>query len=199
MKNSVSPCPAPEEPKSEPEQKPYHVVDVPGTGGEPVEQNCTDYIGTVLVLPGEDRATLKCPATGSSNLLALLQEALPGAIPQGTEFASAFQFILMDGDQQVTLLPIGSSLSLAFKLPDGATPNDHYAILYWDPTAKAGTGGWVELPKYAERLDGVPLGYALHPDADPADGMRIFSGTRTLGDYVKATVNFTGVFVLIKK
>jgi hypothetical protein len=197
--NSVSPCPPPEEPKSEPEPKPYHVVEVPGTGGEPVEQNCTDYIGTVLVLPGDDRATLKCPATGSSNLLALLQEALPGAIPQGTEFASAFQFTLTDGGQLVTLLPIGSSLSLAFKLPDGATPNDHYAILYWDPTANSGTGGWVELPKYAERLDGVPLGYALHPDADPADGMRIFSGTRTLGDYVKATVNFTGVFVLIKK
>jgi hypothetical protein len=197
--NSVSPCSPPEEPKSEPEPKPYHVVEVPETGGEPVEQNCTDYIGTVLVLPGEDRATLNCPATGSFNLLALLGEALPGVIPQGTEFVSAFHFTLMDGDQQVTLLTNGGSLGLAFKLPEDATPNDHYAILYWDPTDSNGTGGWVELPKYTERLDGVPLVYALHPDADPSDGMRIFSGTRTLGDYVKATVNFTGVFVLIKK
>lgn len=197
--NSVSPCPPPEEPKSKPEPKPYHMVEVPETGGMPVEQNCRDYSGTVLILPGEDRATLNCPATGSSNLLALVQEALPGVIPQGTEFVSAFQFILMDGDQPVTLLSNGGSLGLAFKLPKDATPNDHYAILYWDPTSNNGTGGWMELPRYTERLDGVPLSYALHPDLTPDDHLRILSGTRTLGDYVKATVNYTGVFVLIKK
>ena len=196
--NSVFLCPPPEEPKAE-EPKPYHVVEVPETGGELVEQNCLDYSGTVLILPGEDKVTLNCPATGSSNLLALLQEVLPGVIPQGTDFVSAFQFILMDGEQPVTLLPNGGTLRLAFKLPGDVTPNDHYAILYWDPTGNNGSGGWVELPKYTERLDGVPLVYALHPDLTPDDHLRILSGTRILGDYVKATVNFTGVFVLIKK
>jgi hypothetical protein len=194
--NSVFPCPPPE---PQPVQLPYQVVTVSGTGDDPVNQDCVDYAGSVLVLPDEDKAVLKCPAAGSLTLTTVMQESLPGAIPQGTGFVSAFQFTLMDGDQPVTVLPPGGTLNLAFKLPEGATPNDHFAILYWDTSARNGAGGWAELPKFMARLDGSPLAFALHPEADPADGMRILSGTRTLGDYVKATVNFTGAFALIKK
>ncbi len=199
VNTDVSPCPPPE-PEPKPEEKPYHVVEVPGTGGEPVSQDCTDYSGTVLVLPGEDKTTLNCPATGEITLQSLVEGGLPGgSLPVGPEFVSALQFGLMDGGQPVTVLTNGGSLKLAFKLPEDAKASDHFAILYWDPSANGGAGGWVELPGFAARPGGTPLVFALHPHAEPDDLMRILSGVRQLGGYAKATVNFTGVFVLVKK
>jgi hypothetical protein len=198
VNTDASTCPPPE-PEPEPESKPYNVVSEPETGGEPVAQNCTDYSGTVLVLPGEDKVTVNCPATGDLTLGSLGEGGLPGSLPQGPVFVSGLQFGLQVGGVPVTVLTDGGSIKLAFKLPEDAKPSDHFAILYWDPSANGGAGGWTELPAYAAHLDGSPLVFALHPGASPDDLMRILSGTRTLGGMVKATVNFPGVFVLVKK
>jgi len=39
----------------------------------------------------------------------------------------------------------------------------------------------------------------LHPGADPDDLMRIQGGVHVVGDYVKVSVNFPGIFVLVTK
>ena len=73
--------------------------------------------------------------------------------------------------------------------------NRDYAILYWDPAMNEGGGGWLELPTYDLDPDGVPVVTELH------DGMTVLSGVHLSPDglRVQATVNFTGLFVLVRE
>ncbi len=190
------PCPTPDQPT--PQERPYQIVAVPETGATPVDQDCDNFAGTIMVLPGEHKVTINCPAHGSMLLNTLTQSGLPGGIPQGVSFLYGYDFGLTDGGQSVKVLPSGS-LTVMFKLPTPVSAGDHFGILYWDPTASGGTGGWVELPEFGALPDGNPLSFALHPDASPADGMTILSGVHTFEDFIKATVNFTGTFALIKR
>ena len=190
------PCPTPDQPK--PEERPYQIVEVPETNAPPVDQDCDNFAGTILVLPAGHKATLNCPAHGLMTLNTLPQVGLPGSIPQGVSFLYSYDFGLTDGGQLVKVLPSGS-LTVMFKLPTPVSAGDHFGILFWDPTASGGTGGWVDLPEFGALPDGNPLGFALHPNANPADGMTILSGVHTFEDFIKATVNFTGVFALVKR
>jgi hypothetical protein len=198
VSTQVVPCPT-EQVETKPEPKPYLVIQVPETGGLPVEQNCIDYSGTLMILPDGGKVLLSCPAQGALLADSLGPSELPGSIPGGPVFLSAMEISLMDGDQPVRVLTGGGSLLVAFPVPEDSRPNDRYAILYWDAAAQGGVGGWVELPEYRELLPGWPSVLRLHPDANPDDLMRIFSGVRALGGYIKARVNFPGTFVLVRR
>lgn len=89
-------------------------------------------------------------------------------------------------------------LRVAFVIPDELR-DASLTILYWDPIAGGGAGGWIELPPYALRPDGSPMVHWLHPDLTPDDQMRILGGVRRIGDYVKVAVNFVGSFVLVAR
>jgi hypothetical protein len=200
MDNSVIACPPecpPEEPKDEP--KPFNIVEVPGTGGLPVEQDCANYSGTILILPTGNKIFLVCPATGAVDVKELVESGLPGVLPGGPAFLSALEIILMDGDEPIPVITNGGYITVAFKLPEDASPSDRFAILYWDPAALDGAGDWVELPEYREVFPGISTVFPLHPDADPDDMMRILAGSYLQDGYIKADVTFPGVFVLIKR
>jgi hypothetical protein len=166
----------------------------------PVEQDCAEYSGTILVLPTDDRAILSCPGTGTFEVKELVESELPGDLPGGPTFVAAMEITLLDAEgNPIPVITNGGTITVAFKIPEDSRPNDRFAILYWDPAANDGAGDWFELPEYREIIPGISTVFPLHADADPDDMMRILAGTHSLGGYVKAEVNFPGVFVLIKR
>lgn len=190
----LSPCPTCED-KHNAKHKAYQVVHVPETGGAPVPLDCELYAGTVLILPSGDRATLVCPVRGEATLESLTDSRLPGVLPQGRTFVSGVDVGLTEGGVPLQAIFDGGFITLALPIPDGWA-DASLAVLYWDPLANGGAGGWVELPPFALRPDGTPMVHSLHPGAEPPDGMEILGGVRVLGGSVKIAVNFPGIFVL---
>jgi hypothetical protein len=188
----LSPCPTCDDKHSD-KHKSYHVVKVPESGGEPVPLDCEAYDGTVLILPIGDRVTLPCPMSGEATLESRPNDGLPGSLPPGRTFLSGVDVGLTEAGVPVQVVIDGSYVTLTFPIPEG-WEDASLALLYWDPEANGGAGGWVELPPYALRPDGTPMIHLLHPDA--SDGMNIQGGVRLLKGSVKVAVNFPGVFVL---
>ena len=190
----LSPCPTCED-KHDGKHKAYQVVHVPETGGAPVPLDCELYAGTVLILPNGDRATLVCPVSGEATLESLTDSGLPGVLPPGRTFVSGVDVGLTEGGVPLQVIFDGGFITLTFPIPDGWA-DASLAVLYWDPVANGGAGGWVELPPYALQPDGKPMVHSLHPGAEPPDGMEILGGVRVVGGSVKIAVNFPGIFVL---
>ncbi len=191
----LDPCPTCE--KTD-EGKAFNIIYVPETGGPPVPLDCSQYSGTVLILPNGDRATLVCPMSGETTLSTLPGSALPGPLPTARTFVSGVSTGLTKDGQPVLTITEGGYLTVAFAIPE-ALQNTSLAILYWDPIANGGAGGWVELPAYAVRPDGSPMVHRLHPDITPDDRMHILGGVRVKGDTAKVDVNFAGIFVLVSR
>jgi hypothetical protein len=114
---------------------------VPVTGVQPTELSCTAP-STVLEMAGfEVTFTNLC---GYSALLDETPEGgLPAAFPGGDAYVGGINITLLQNGVPVSILPAGASITLSFDLPVGIT-GETLAILYWDPTANGGTGGWVE-------------------------------------------------------
>ena len=151
--------------------------------------------GAVLILPNGDRATLVCPVSGEATLESLTDSGLPGVLPPGRTFVSGVDVGLTEGGVPLQVIFDGGFITLSFPIPDGWA-DASLAVLYWDPVANGGAGGWVELPPYALQPDGTPMVHSLHPGAEPPDGMEILGGVRVVGGSVKIAVNFPGIFVL---
>ena len=194
----LDPCPECEETGETGEGKAFNIVYVPETGGPPVPLDCAQYSGTVLILPNGDRATLVCPASGETTLSTLPGSALPGPLPTARTFVSGVSTGLTKDGRPVLTITEGGYLTVAFVIPEELR-NASLAILYWDPIANGGAGGWVELPAYAVRPDGSPMVHRLHPGITPDDGMHILGGVRVKGDTATVDVNFAGIFVLVSR
>jgi hypothetical protein len=123
---------------------------------------------------------------------------LPAPLPTARTFVSGASVGLTKDGQPVLTITEGGYLTVAFAIPE-ALRNTSLAILYWDPIANGGTGGWVELPAYAVRPDGSPIVRRLHPGITPDDQMSILGGVRVSGDTAKVKVNFAGTFVLVSR
>ncbi|RPJ24643.1 MAG: right-handed parallel beta-helix repeat-containing protein [Chloroflexi bacterium] len=174
----------PEEPSKEP-----NVVEVPSTGGTPVEQDCDRFSGTILKLPNGTWVKVGCPFEGFSNLEEILEEDLPGPFGAGTDFAAGIALSLTDGEGNVTLNEDGT-ITINFVIPKDSRARS-YSILFWDLTLNDGKGGWVELPVYE-----AGTSFPLNPD-NPDDGRTILSGVQQKENLVTVTVDFSGVFVLV--
>jgi len=192
---NLDPCP---ECEKTGEGKPFNIIYVPETGGPPVPLDCAQYAGTVLILPNGDRATLVCPVTGETTLSSVPSTGLPAPLPAPRTFVSGVSTGLTKDGQPVLTITEGGYLTVAFAIPDELR-NTSLTILYWDPIANGGAGGWVELPAYAVRPDGSPIVHRLHPDITPGDGMLILGGVRVKGDTAMVDVNFAGIFVLVSR
>jgi hypothetical protein len=180
--------------EEKPEGKPVNIVEVPFKDGDPVEQDCETYSGTLLMLPDGTWVKFGCPFEGSMTLEGLLEEELPGPLGAGAEFVSAITYGMTDlKGLEVTVNPDGT-ITLKFKIPEDSNARA-YDILYWDTSANNGTGAWVTLPQYKI---GQPQAVALNP-GNPEDGRLITSGVKQKGEYVTVTVNFTGTFVLVAR
>ena len=176
----------------------FNIVYVPETGSPPVPLDCAQYSGTVLILPNGDRATLVCPVTGETTLSSVPSTGLPASLPTARTFVSGVSTGLTKDGQPVLTITEGGYLTVAFVIPKELR-NASLAILYWDPIANGGAGGWVELPAYAVRPDGSPMVHRLHPGITPDDGMHILGGVRVKGDTATVDVNFAGIFVLVSR
>jgi hypothetical protein len=106
---------------------PLNIVNV--TSGQSVELDCVQYRGTLLVLPNNDRVLYPCSLKEQGKVESLGQDNLPGALPDGDTFASAFSaHLFKGGDQQTKVDPF---ITIAFGIPEGADASD-LAILFWD-------------------------------------------------------------------
>ena len=112
----------------------------------------------------------------------------------GVEFMGSLEIqLFLDADPVVTLTEDGY-FTVSFYLLSGHAHRD-YAILFWDPMGNDGEGIWLELPAYDLDGNGEPVVTEL------LDGMNVLEGTLLSPDLrrVGATVNFTGLFVLVRK
>ncbi|MEW6400398.1 MAG: right-handed parallel beta-helix repeat-containing protein [Chloroflexota bacterium] len=166
-----------------------NVVEVPFTGGEPVEQNCDLFSSTILQLPNGSWINVGCPFEGFSNLEGILEDGLPGPLGAGTEFLAGLKVGLTDADGNVVLNEDGT-ITITFKIPEDSRARS-YSVLFWDPTLNDGNGGWVRMPIFE-----AGTSFPLHPE-NPDDGRVVLSGVQRAGDTVTLTVNFSGTFVLI--
>jgi len=188
-----NPCIGNEEEKPV-EGKPVEIVEVPFKGGEPVQEDCTDYSSTVLELPDGTWVKFRCPFEGYVKLEGLLENELPGPLGAGSTFVSAITYGMTDlQNAAITVNPDGT-ITIKFKIPEDSKARS-YDILYWDPTANNGTGAWITLPPY-KKFDQQPV--PLNPN-DPEDKRMVTRGVKQQGEYVTVTVNFTGTFVLVAR
>ncbi len=167
------------------------VVEVPATGGTPVEQDCELYSGTILKLPNGTWMKVGCPFEGFSMLEELAEENLPGQLGAGTSFAGGVATSLTDGEGN-TILNEDGTVTINFLIPE-ILRGRGYSILFWDPTLNEGVGGWVTLPLYE-----AGTSFPLNPD-NPDDPRTIISGVQQIGNIVTVTVNFSGVFILVER
>ncbi len=173
----------------EPPAKPYQVVELSGLGDDPVQPDCTLYTGVIMILPDQTRVKMTCPVPGDVTVTDAAKDKLPGDPPASVTFVSGETVVAGD----TTLIPDGGALQLCFQIPSGME-NKHFAILYWDPTASGGAGGWIELP--VNQFGGQV--FPLHPKT-PDDGMLVLEGVYQMGNCVCAEVNFTGTFILVAR
>jgi hypothetical protein len=157
-----------------------------------VEQDCETYSGNILQLPNGNWVQFDCPFDGSTMLEGLNEEDLPGPLGAGADFLAGVSVGLQDPDQVAVTLNEDGTITITFVIPEDSNARG-YDILYWDPSANDGQGGWVTLPQ-AFGDGSTPLN-----SDDPDDGRRVRSGVHQDGDTVSVTVNFTGVFVLVAR
>jgi hypothetical protein len=182
-----------EEPEEPGDGKEPLIVDVPFSDGDPVEQDCEQYSGTILQLPDGTSVEVGCPFDGSSLLEGLNEEDLPDTLGAGLDFVSGISIGLTDLDNVIVTFNEDGTITIVFVLPEDSRGRG-YDILYWDPTANNGEGAWVTLPPAQFGDDDVPL----YPD-NPEDGRRVRSGVHQDGDSVTVTVNFPGIFILVSR
>lgn len=177
------------EPMPETESKEPNIVQVPFTGGEPVEQDCELFSGTILELPDGTWVKVGCPFEGFSNVEGVLEEDLPSPLGAGVEFISGINTSLTD-EEGNTILNDDGTVTITFKIPEDSRARS-YSVLFWDETLNDGAGGWVKLPVYE-----FGTSFPLHAD-NPDDGRVVVSGVQQVDDTVTFTVNFSGIFILV--
>ena len=123
---------------------PWNVVNAPDSGGQNNTLDCTQYVGTELVLPNGDHVLLPCPigsTTGSSGSLSGLTGGnLPGKLDSKYTFVAGL-------DASVTPSLTGGMITVSFKIPAGKT-GANFAILLWDGTKWVNVGGSINPPGY---------------------------------------------------
>ncbi len=173
--------------------------EIPVTGDQPFELDCTDYVQILLQLKDGDQATYICPVHSKASLQEFTRDTLPAPLPGGDGFVSGHTTLLTtDSGTPEKVITSGGALVLSLDVPK-AEAHKTIAILFWDPSLKDGAGDWFELPAYAVDQHGNPVISFLHKDA-PQDQMLILKGVRLMEDgRVEVTVNFPGTFVLVTK
>ncbi|GAB4505701.1 MAG: hypothetical protein Fur0043_26980 [Anaerolineales bacterium] len=146
------------------------------TDGTPIAMDCSQYSGLILQMENGGQVTFFCPAPPEVTFSELSQDdpALPGALPQGATFLSAFSTAMLSGGAPQTLTD--GRVLISFAIPAGVAV-ENLAILYWDGT------GWVDLA-----------------EATFMDGKIVYqSGREQPAGFFTADVNFAGIFFLVTK
>jgi len=179
--------PAPDAGSEPPAPPANELLFIRAVSGTPYDLSCT-YPLTILQLPNGDRVLYYDLCSYAGKLTSKTAAELPGALPEGVAFASAMDVAVSRSGAALDLLPNGQTMTVSFVIPDELA-GKQFAILYWDPKANNSTGGWVELANKPG---------SIYPD-DPDETRRLTIGVHSGDGRVKATVNFSGLFVLITK
>lgn len=151
-------------------------------------------------LPNGDKVEIICPVAGKASISRLDNTTLPGELPAGFTFASAFEVkisqLLPDKEQQqrsfIDVITQAGYIKASFVAPS-AQAGDTYSILYWD------NGTWIPLKDFMLDPNGLPHTFPLHSD-QPDDPKKIIKGVEYLPSSdqprVEVSVNFPGIFVL---
>ena len=113
--------------------------------GEVVNLEC-GYKWSILKLPDGDQDSFINLCGYQTSLSKLKMEAIPEELPSGLEFVDSMEVIVMNGSQEVTVLPRNSSNTISFLVDPKTSLDAKYSIFYWDPDTSKGEGGWVSLP-----------------------------------------------------
>ena len=138
---------------------------VPVTSGQSVELDCSLYRGTLLLLPSGDSAYFPCPLQDTASITSVALDTLPGVLPDGDTFASAFTTGLeKDGSPQSKADPF---IIVSFVVPD-PLKDSNLAILFWDGSK------WIEVS-------------GGHKTTDEAGVLHFEAATNLIGTFVLVT------------
>ena len=144
---------------------------IPGTtllsgGGQPQSIDCLNPL-TILQLSNRDRAVF----SGLCGYEAALTSESQGSVESlgsGVTFLKGMTISVLEDGSPAQVLPGNGQVTVSFVIPPDAQGKS-LSILYWDPAANSGAGGWVEVPMVVN------------------------------GDRAEATVNHGGTFILVMK
>ncbi len=112
------------------------IIIIPVTG----DFDCTAFSGTLLLLPNGDNALFPCPIQDEGKIEVVSSDDLPGTLPDGKDFLSAFTtFLFKDGKVQNSS---EESITISFIIPESAD-TETLSILFWDGTEWTDLGGAV--------------------------------------------------------
>lgn len=113
---------------------PLNIVNV--NKGSTVVLDCEKFSGTKLILENGNNLVIPCPMEGSASLTDHSQDDLPGSLPDGTTFKSAF--VSAFSDEVSANGKLDKYVLISFVIPEGVDPSA-LVILFWDGAQ------WVEV------------------------------------------------------
>ena len=162
---------------------------------------CAAQLSFTVPLPNGDKVEIICPSpswSGKATISRLDNTSLPGELPSGYTYASAFQVDIsqlkdpiqvIGGEIQreaVDVIPKGGYIKASFV----ALTESTYSILYWDDRT------WIPLKDFIFDENGEPQVFDLHPGSQENPGKIIIRGVENIDNRVEVSVNFPGIFVL---
>jgi len=145
-------------------------------------------------LTNDDRVQVNCPVTGKAIIKRLDSTMLPGDIPAGYSYASAFSLEILQSGNGIKSIEDGGNVVVSFNVPS-TQAGTMYSILYWDADKQM----WIPLKDFLLDENGMPRVFNLYPN----DPRLILSGLNFVqeGNSLRAelTTNFPGIFVLVQR
>ncbi len=156
--------------------------------------SCTSQNVFFVTLPNDDQIQIFCPVSGSARIARLDNTMLPGDLPAGYNYLSAFSLDILQDSQPISVIVEGGHIKASFKAPALQT-GSIYSILYWN------NGAWIPLKDFMVDENGSPHVFDLAPGV-PDDTRKVISGVEFVagGDSsrIEVSTNFPGIFVLVQ-
>jgi hypothetical protein len=154
--------------------------------------SCTTRGNYFATLPNEDKIQIVCPVSGKAIIKRLNNTALPGDLPVGYTYTSAFSLDILQSGKSISHISEGGRVNVSFDVPF-IQPGITYTLLYWD------NGTWIPLKDYMIDENGNPRQFNLHPD----DPRMVLSGLKLVFEdgepRLELSTNFPGIFVLVQR
>jgi len=160
-------------------------------------------------LPNGDKVEIICPSdfwSGKAAISRLDNTSLPGELPAGYIYASAFQVDItqvkepiqvIGGEiqrQSVDVIPEPGYIKASFVAPPIQVFGGTYSILYWD------NGTWIPFKGFMLAENGGPQVFDLHPGSQEDPRKIIISGVEQVDiprdRRIEVSTNFPGIYVL---
>jgi len=109
---------------------PWNVIHVTSSDGHALD--CTQFGGTVLILPNWDHVAIPCPIAGDSSLISVAGDRLPGPVGENYTYVSGL-------DVQVRPA-LDGIITIDFLIPPSRF-NSQVTILHWDGSKWVDRGG----------------------------------------------------------